>query len=270
MVDDNKVRDVVEAVKGVFDAVPVYEDAIQPAARQVGRALETLGKVVNVALAPVTALVWGYEQIESFVQSRVAEKLRNVPPERIRTPNLLVAGPTLEALRFAGHEESLRDLYANLLATSLDAATARDAHPSFVAIIRDMSPDEARIMRLFSPGVVLPLLDLLATQKGGTEFQIVARNFSKIGREADCKYPELTPSYLDNLCRLGLLDIPTGVFIEPGDQYQMLENDPELKAAKRSISNTPGFTVRFTKKLVELTNFGKQFCAACVQEHLSS
>jgi hypothetical protein len=164
---------VVEAVKGVVEAVPIYEDAIQPVARELGKALGTLGMAINVALAPVSALVWGYEQVKEFVQTRVVEKLRGVPPERIQTPSLLVAGPTLEALRYAGHEESLRELYANLLATSLDSATARNAHPSFVTIIRDMSPDEGRIIRLFSTRYVFPVVDLQAAMPddSGTPFK---------------------------------------------------------------------------------------------------
>lgn len=59
MADESKIRDAADAAKGLLEAAPIYEDALQPAAKQVGKALETVGKAVNVALAPIGALVWG-------------------------------------------------------------------------------------------------------------------------------------------------------------------------------------------------------------------
>ena len=36
MGDDNKIRDVIDAVTGVAKAVPVYQDVVQPAAQEIG------------------------------------------------------------------------------------------------------------------------------------------------------------------------------------------------------------------------------------------
>lgn len=166
MTEENKIRDAADAVKGVAQAVPIYQDAIQPAAKEVGTALQTVAKTIHIALAPVSALVWGYEQIKDYVTASLIEKLKNVPKERIVSPSPTVAGPTLEALRYAGHEPTLRELYANLLATSMDAGTAQEAHPAFVEIIRQLTPDEARIVRLFlEPRPPFPLITVRARLK---------------------------------------------------------------------------------------------------------
>ena len=114
MSDDDKVVAVIQAAEGLVKAVPIYQDAIQPAAIQVGKSLETVAKTINVALAPVSALVWGYEKISVFLNEKLTEKLKNIPPERITTPNLLIAGPVLESLKFAANEEKLsgyQDIY---------------------------------------------------------------------------------------------------------------------------------------------------------------
>ncbi len=79
--------------------VPVYEDAIRPLAKETGKALQTVGRTVNAALLPVRGLVWGIEQIEDFVQSKVSRKLENTPVEKICSPDPAVAGPALESLR---------------------------------------------------------------------------------------------------------------------------------------------------------------------------
>lgn len=100
MGDESNIRDVVDAVAGVAKAVPVYQDALQPAAQEIGKALQTVAKTVHVALAPVSALVWGYEQIKDFVSVKVADRLKNVPPENIVTPKPNVAGPALVSNAF--------------------------------------------------------------------------------------------------------------------------------------------------------------------------
>ncbi|MEJ7740447.1 MAG: hypothetical protein WKF97_23765 [Chitinophagaceae bacterium] len=72
---DSHIKSTIDAATGLVKAIPVYQDAIQPSAKQIGKSLETVAKLVNIALAPIKAVVWGYEQIEQFITNRVAENL---------------------------------------------------------------------------------------------------------------------------------------------------------------------------------------------------
>ncbi|WP_223159330.1 hypothetical protein [Vibrio sp. Y2-5] len=45
--DNNNVNSTINAVTGLVEAVPVYEDAIQPAAKEIGKALGTLQKLLT-------------------------------------------------------------------------------------------------------------------------------------------------------------------------------------------------------------------------------
>lgn len=271
MPDENTVRDVAEAVKGIVEAVPVYEDVVQPAAREVGTALQTVAKTIHVVLAPVSALVWGYDQIKDFVSTKVAERLRNVPPAEICTPRPNVAGPALEALRYTGHEESLSDLYANLLATAMDARTANEAHPAFVEIIRQLTPDEAKIVKLFAQERAFPLLNVrwdYAEQtdehRGG---QDVLTHFSLLGEEAGCEFPQFTPSYLDNICRLGLAEIPAFYEYTKVGVYDELEEHPDVAAMRAAIEVNPELKVSVSRRGLRITQLGRLFCKACVVDH---
>lgn len=263
MSDEDKTTQAAKAIEGIVKAVPVYQDVIQPAAKQIGKGLETVAKTIHVALAPVSALVWGYEHVKEFVGSKVAEKLKNVPEERIQTPSPLVAGPLLESLRYAGHEETLRDLYANLLATAIDSDTAKNAHPGFVPILQSMSPDEAKIMRLFASTGAAPLIDVKVNLKP-PGFRIIVRNFSSIGQNAGCAHPDLSPNYLDNLIRLGLLEIPPNRYMLGEGIYEPLQESQQLEQLKQQVEAAESQTLAFDKKKIELTDLGKQFCAACV------
>lgn len=268
MSEENKIRDVVDAVTGVAKAVPVYQDVVQPAAQEVGKALQTIAKTVHIALAPVSALVWGYDQIKDFVSTKVAERLKNVPPENIITPKPNVAGPALESLRYTGHEESLSDMYANLLAASMDKTTSEGAHPAFVEIIRQLTPDEAKLVSLFLREMPFPILNVrlefkeqTEDKKGGKDVLV---NFSQLGELAGCEFNNLVPTYIDNLCRLGLCEVPSMfVYVSPG-VYEPLENSPVITAVKAQIEQNPEFKASVERRGLRVTELGKQFANICV------
>lgn len=259
--------EIVDSITGLVKAVPVYEDMLQPAAKELGKSLETVTKIVNVALAPVSLMVWGYDQIKDFISTKVAERLKNVPPENIVPPKLNIAGPAIEALRFTGHEPSLSDLYANLLAAAMDKETASGAHPAFVEIIKQLTPDEAKIIGLFNTPMSYPLITVrkeykveTVEQKGGHD---VVVNFSLWGKQIGLEYPHLTPMYIDNLCRLGLAEIPTSKQYMTVGIYDSLENDEEMQKIKLEIESSEIWKCTFERKFLNVTQLGRQFSQTC-------
>ncbi|WP_444905572.1 DUF4393 domain-containing protein [Microbulbifer sp. SSSA008] len=265
---EGNVEGTINAVTGLAKAVPVYEDALQPAAKEIGKALGTVAKTVNVALAPVKGLVWGYEQIEEFVSSKVSEKLQNTPEKEIVTPKPNVAGPALESLRYTGHEESLRELYANLLAASMDSLTSAGAHPGFVEILKQITPDEAKLLKIFAKSRPFPLLDVRRESteagKGGSD---LLKSFSLLGEEAGCENANLTPTYLDNLSRLGLIEIPTFLEYVAPNVYDALENHPTVVSIKQQLENTPNQKCEIQRRGAQVTQLGRQFISICVIDH---
>lgn len=271
MSDENKIRDAADAIKGIVEAVPVYQDVVQPAAQEIGTALQTVAKTIHVALAPISALVWGYDQIKDFVSKKVTEKLKNVPLEKITTPKANVAGPALEALKYTGHEETLREMYANLLAASMDVRTAAGAHPAFVEIIKQLTPDEARIIALFTQPRPYPLLNVRQEYKVSTEIESggfdILTNFSLLGQEAKCEFPNMTPTYLDNICRLGLAEIPILFQYTTIGAYDDLEKHEDVLAAIKEIETDEKWKARINRSGLKVTQLGTQFCNICVISH---
>jgi len=268
MTEENKVRDVVDAVAGVAKAVPVYQDVVQPAAQEIGKGLQTVAKTVHIVLAPVSALVWGYDQIKDFVSTKVADRLKSVPPENIVTPRPNVAGPALEALRYTGHETSLSDLYANLLASAMDKSTAQGAHPAFVEIIKQLTPDEAKLVSLFAVDQPLPLIDLHWKYKPNSEGQSGGKpaltNFSHLGSMAGCEFSDLVPSCIDNVCRLGLAEIPAFGSYTDKSIYAPLRSDPLVLAHIAEIESHSNLQSNIDEKYLRVTELGKQFARVCV------
>ena len=98
--------------------------------------------------------------------------------------------------------------------------------------------------------------------KGGVD---ALSHFSLLGYEADCGFPESTPNYLDNICRLGLAEIPAIFqYTSPG-VYTELENHPTVLALKEEVEKADR-AFRVQMQGLRVTNLGKLFCKACVQQ----
>lgn len=268
--DETKGKATIDAITGLVKAIPVYQDAIQPAAKQIGQTLETVSKTVNIALAPIKALVWGYEKIEDFITTRVSEKLKHIPEENITTPPPQVAGPAIEALRFSGNDPNLRELYANLLATAMDKMTIHKAHPGFVEIIKNLTSDEALLIQAFSTQIQFPLIDIKSNFKDNKGHIVILSNFSHLNKKITIQRPDLIPTYLNNFCRLGLLEIPYGLYLSAPNTYEPLETDNDHESLRQKLINQTDKTISFERKLIMLTEFGKMFVENVVIEKNNS
>ena len=270
--NESNIEGAINAVANLVKEVPVYEDAIQPIAKETGKALQTVGRAVNAALTPVKGLVWGIEKIEAFVNSKVTKKLENTPIENICAPDPAVAGPALESLRYTGHKETLSEMYANLLASAMDINTAKNAHPGFVEIIRNMSADEAKVLEYVLKNQVAPVININRKFKKQGGESIFQELISTLGADAGCEHIELTGSYLINLERLGLIEIPRDGHLTKHDAYDRLLNNPAVVKILESL-NVAGQKVKdlefegsVKKYYVKATILGKQFGKACIED----
>lgn len=270
----SKVRDVIDATNGLFKAVPVYDDMVQPAAKQIGSALGTIAKTINLALEPISGMIWSYEKIKEFVSIKVAEKLQNIPQESIVTPNPNVAGPVLESLRYTGYEENLREMYANLLANALDKNTKNEAHPSYAEIIRQLSPSEARLLSILSGCSGYPRILTSNNRKimrgGAPPFynQAFNRGFASINIKTQFKRyfseseePVDTAFALDNFIRLRLIEIEittTQDLKETPTYLPRIGNSQDNLSEKLILEIT-------TEETLVFSDFGMKFVDICIK-----
>lgn len=242
--------------------VELYKDVVSPAAKEVGT---ITGRAVRAVLAPLRALVWTWEQAEEFVATKVQEKLQNVPEERLITPDPALAGPALQALQFAADPE-LRDLYAQLLATAMDAKTAMNAHPGFVEILRQLSPDEARLILYLSKH---PHVPAVASAIENISNGVTSRSFRRLtlaSSNAGCRQPELDMLYIANLERLGIIErLENGVeFADETVYADLLETVIDGEEVDRILKRRwgPEWQGGFSRGGYTLTPWGRQFCVA--------
>jgi hypothetical protein len=264
---ESNVEGTIKAATGLVKEIPIYQDALQPAAKELGKALGTVAKTVNVALAPISALIWGYDHIKDFVDNKVTEKLQNTPKEDIITPPPHVAGPALESLKYTGSIEELKELYANLLASSMDRKTTDAAHPCFVEIIKQLSSDEAKLLVCFMGANETPVINIKNYREDNSGGRDYYQHFTNIGEQLGLKNTNLLSTYWDNLIRLGLVKAPDNFELLGDDVYKGLEEDPAVLAMKQLLDGLEGRKSKIVKTAILLTDLGRQFIDICVKDH---
>lgn len=252
------VKETVEAVQGIVESVPVYEDMLQPATKELGKGLLTISKLINIALAPVSGLVWGYEKIAKYLETSMAEKLKDKPKENITTPDPSIAVPAIEALRYTGNIKELREMFSNLIATTMNKEAASMAHPSFVEIIKQISSEEAKIIQLLTSDS-FPLVSVNCVYEDHSYMRVI-HNFTDL---ADvCSKPEMIFSYLDNLSRLGLIRIENKT-ISDKEGYNKLLTHPFVKESIRYAEEMGQLEPKIIRSTLFVTPFGRQFINVC-------
>lgn len=264
---NDKPSTIVKTVTDLAKTIPVYQDTIQPAAQEIGKTLQVVAKTVNIALAPIKALVWSYEKLEQFIGNEVSEKLQNTPDSDIQTPKANIAVPALQGLMISEDEPEMQELFANLLAAAMDKHTACYAHPAFVEAIKQMTPDEAKLMRYFTTTTHFPTITIRNEKKDGRGGFDVIRHFSLLGEKAECESPELTTISIDNLIRLGLIEIPKTYSYIDTSVYDEIINHTQTKEVLERIDGIADRKSAIVKEAINITELGRQFISVCVKDH---
>lgn len=248
--------------KELIKKTSFYDDGLRPVVKETGKALGTIGKAVNMCLSPLAGIIWGYDKVCKYVEKRVSEKLQSVPPEQIQTPKANIAVPTIEGIRTVSDEPVLRELYASLLASSMDKATASGVHPAFAKAIAEMSPDEAKILATLVQEGAYPTIDLNEENQDGRGYVTIATNFSDISWKAGAEYPHMVSTYLENLERLKIIEISVTSRLKDDNLYTDLEQHPAIEYLIRTRL-TDQNKKKFTRRFIRLTCYGTAFCKAC-------
>lgn len=261
MVDPESSNEIIKEVKALTGEV--YKDIAKPALQEVG---SVAGRTVKALLFPIRGLLWGWEKIEEMVEDGLKKRLDKIPEERRKSPEPEIAVPLLQALTYTAQNETLREMYINLLANSMDKEKDKVVHPSFVEIIKQMNALDAKVFERLSSAygyqtIINPTIGLINESKflgsatpdwymgwtinGYTEFDVSASlvRISKFG-----------------LIEL-MLDRTTGV-----EGYEEIKQNKfliDILMQKKIENPNYQLEIKKTDSIVYVNEYGKQFKSAC-------
>jgi abortive infection alpha-like protein len=254
----------------------VAEEAFTPAATEYGKELVPLGKEAGalttrvglLLLKPLGALVYGLERVWASIEKDVAERLKDVPKDKIVEPQPRIAVPAMQALTYSLDEEYIRKMFVNLLAADMNADAKQNVHPAFVELIKEMTSIEAKVLSALE---VSP--QIAGRIRFGTPVEFIqggcVYSFTVTGVEK-----KEFPKALSNLDRLGLIEFgdtyPTGFEkwgknVEEECKRQFIANLDEKGFTALATSRFPDGEGNVDFRGIYLTDLGKAFVDICMK-----
>jgi hypothetical protein len=123
----------------------IYKDLLQPSVKQIGEGLESVVKTSRFIIAPFECLGNMHDKYLNFLK-RVSDK---VSDEELVEVHPKITGTILENIKYLDDENILFSMFVELLSNAVTKKNTSKAHPAFVHIINQLSPDEAVIIYYF-------------------------------------------------------------------------------------------------------------------------
>lgn len=287
IMSDNKELTAVEIngikipEKTINDA---YQDIAHPAASEVGKLIAKPVQLVNWIADCAKNYFTGGNENTKKLQDEVQKKIENVPPEQICNAPQNIAVPAIIANSYTD-AECLRSLYANLIANSMNRNNQNNAHPSFVEIIKQLTPDEALLLKTSSLlKTTVPTCQIRYQEKSSyhnsNKYNLSPTN---IVRDFQTGIPiikyyipsiqavpvEKLQVMIDNFIRLSLIELPNDKVLTDKNSYQSFYKDSFNidieKIYMQSEFASLDYELAHILCYISPTNFGKSFYDICVK-----
>jgi hypothetical protein len=251
------VRDLIEVAGSNADT--------REAGQQLGKAALTIAQTINTCLLPLAAVNFAVEKARAYFskefREQLAEKAKAIPPENLVEPKASIAGPALQGLAFTYEEPPLREMYLNLLRSAMDSRTASAAHPAFVEVIKQLTAQEAELLRHTLNGPI-PLVQLrVSSQTRG--FTVELRHLASLEEEDKPSLLPEFPAMVDNWVRLGLVEVSYDTHLAQEGHYSWVDNRPQVVDFKAKYSGSTEQRAEVKRGRMRPTSFGRMFASAC-------
>lgn len=236
--------------------------------------------------------------------NEVKSGIEKISEENIQEPKMSVVGPALEASKFYIEEDEIRGMFAKLISSSMDKTQSINIHPSFVEIIKVLSPLDAQNLYSLYHGRDETISKIRVTNKENDSY---TDHFNHVFLgNPECQDINLIESSIDNLIRLKLVDVSYSEYKSDDSLYDKhRENELFLKfkteqeelqqhnttllnyllnggLLKDADTNMPlpdpvqenvlnqlkqaaqEKEIEVVKGIIRLTAFGKNFCKVCL------
>lgn len=174
-------------------------------------------------------------------------------------PDFQTASIALENAKYCDAEE-LQELFANLLSNSMNANKRMDVHPAFSEIIKQMSPRDARNLKLFKNADGLPISQYRVRNEDNSYDILMSNVFlGEIGEDIDLTAQSAS---ITNLQRLGMLEVTYHSQFANSEKYDEAE---ALLQTLFSDEIKPNEQREMKNGIVRKTPLGEKFVNVCIE-----
>lgn len=241
----------------------VYKDLAQPGVQQVGRALSTVLGLGNSLLLPLRLLNETARKFEERKFEDIASRFSVISEDEIVDVRPEIGVEILDKLSIV-EDNSIREMFVELLAKAATSTQAHLAHPSFVSVISSLTPDEAILIRSLMSSRHHPIISIVFKEKTGSGR---TTGPDLIVKPPDgLLIPDNIPLYVSNLIGLGLIEVQRETYLTAPDAYDATIDYAKMrfKFADEVMIGNEVRRVEYNKDLLCVLPYGQAFINACI------
>lgn len=257
-----------------LDLPDLVNEAATPLANSIGNTLQAIWSLTfgRIDYFAKKLSIQQAQNLEKFKET-LEDKTQAIPEENLVEPNLSIIGPAIESSKFYFNEKELRDMFANLIASSMDKSKETNIHPSFPQIIQNLSVKDAEFLKFIYDNKYefIPYC-ILRKQKRKSEnltsfFSEVSEGITLSPYIIDFSYPN-DPFYdfsstIENLLRLQILSKNNNLYLLDTAHYSDLLVNP-FYVSNCQNNKDDSEEVTLVRRYLEITSFGRNFMKTCI------
>ena len=198
----------------------------------------------------------------SVYKQEISASIDKIPADKRIEPSLQITAQALENSKYCIEEKELRDMFTALISNSMNSDFSQDIHPSFAEIIKQMSVLDAQILKIIknAPIQSVPICNYRVSSADKEGYSIIQENVF-LGLP-DVSLESCSTS-ISSLERLGLLQIPPDIYLNPEGCYDMFKQHPSFLFLQKKYSNGKP---SIEKKVARLTPLGQLCAKICIPD----
>lgn len=240
------------------------EEAITPVAQGIGKTISDLwflamGGISQIADKKRIKYAHDLEELKKSLE----KKTDDIPIEYRIEPDTQIACQALEDAKYCAGNEDIREMFANLIASTMDNRLCEYIHPSFSGILRQMTSEEAKFLMKIRQAEILPVCNILVTSKKSGRYSIIFNDFY-VETIAPSEQVIVDNAFiLSSLTRQGLIEISYNRQMANDGVYNIFKESVFFKSHVEWEEQNGTKTVTLQKGGIVLTHAGKRFLKAC-------
>lgn len=240
----------------------VYNDTLKEPLTSSSKAISTvLDFFHNTVMYPMQKYnLYAEGKLQKFAK-KIENEVKGIPDENLVYPRVNILGPTIEGLKYNLDEDYIRDYFTNILVADMDDRLQNKVLPSYIEIVKQLSRDDAEMLQFFKEKDINdePIIKIKYIYDNGG-FHYVSNNIGLLYNGEDII---LKAVILDNLSRLRLIELHFDEYRKDKTLYdntfEKIKLRDEFKILPNSVSE-----LGYTKGLIKVTEFGKNFIDICL------
>lgn len=239
-----------------------YDDTIHPVATS---AKSAIGFCINFLTSGIKPYMYQKIKESEFrikkIDDELTKKYNKIPDENKTDPRTNILGPAIDVLKYNLEEEHIRNLFINILVSEMDNRKQSKVLPAYVEVVRQLSKKDADALKFFKQHKVKnePVMKIqYKFAEGG--FAYSSNNVVLILNNT---YEILDSIVIDSLLRQKIIEIDFMEYRNNEAVYTSIFEQIKLRDEFKILPPTVK-TLGYSKGLLKVTDFGKNFIDICL------